>query len=182
MITLPKLRELVAIKPAAESALESTLAGVVESWDQETGLLWRRATGYVQTITPDDGGETTLLLKHAIVTSVTKVEKRTLSPGAEFEDVDEDDWLFTGRRGVRSLGPRWTGLVRVTYDGGYVDNGAPADVLLAIATQVQFLLERTQGDKLTTAAVSNPQGGSTTFLAPDLHPLFKRTAALKARR
>ncbi len=182
MISLPILRQRIQIDASKEPVLEATLAAALALWDQATGMKWSE--------TPEDGevyavranGEVTLLLPHVHVAEISQVRRRDLFPGATFEIVDEDDYRLDGRRGLQSLAGKWRGLIEATYSGGCPIGSAPADVAQAIITQVQFMLARNRVDSIAVAQVSNSEGGSTSYLAPDLHPLFRATAAAKARR
>lgn len=184
MISITRLRDTVKVPTDKESLLASTLAAVIETFERETGLLWRATPedGREQTIIVDSSGEETLFLDHARVDSIDTVEQRSATSGSDFEEIAEGDWIQDGRRGVRSLVGRFRGIVRVTYSGGYANDQAPADIMHAIAMQVQFVLDRTSADKLIVSGVANPAGGSVSYLAPDFHPLFKRTVDARKRR
>ncbi len=183
MIPLSDLRERLELQPRDDQRLVGLRDAVVGLWEQETGRPWLRREDYVQTIRPRDYTRKIWLALRP-VESVTKVEE--ILSGSDWTELDSEGWLFVEPT-IEKLSSYFRRLVRVTYTGGVVaepedaEAKTPADIREALILQARYLVDRHSGENAILRSKAFEKG-STSFLSADLHPLFKKTAQLHARR
>lgn len=176
MISLPKL--IQKLKPSVEetSQLPAALAAIVAEWEAETNTLWASRTGHVHTFSTL-GAQTLLRLPFHTVTAITEVKVGTTLSDLAVKDPAE--YTLSGHWLVRYSGI-WEPLVRVVMNGGYADDAAPADVLFALQTQIEYARQMTAGEKLTHTSVAL-NGATTAFRQGARHPIYDATV-LRRRR
>lgn len=176
MISLARLRRDLQVTPDQEDSLADTKASVVALWEQVTNRLWASRTGYVEEIRPTITTEDTLRLRLSPVSAVTLVEERAAG-SSTWDAVDSTDYAVQAPDRLVRLTSVWGPEVRVTYSGGYADDAAPADVLMALVSQMRFQGARLGQDRIAVRG-QTVQGGGATFLEDGfLAPFFRKLAA-----
>lgn len=183
ILTVSELREVLQPRPADDHLLEPLRNHVVALWERETAFGWTAVDGveYVVEVAPS---QPTIAMPYVRVRGVSKVEVRSAVEAADFEEIDASGFLLIAPRSLRRLGSvaGWSGLVRVTADVGIPGEDVPADVKQAIITQIRFLIERNRSDAIALSSKGSSELGTIAYLTADLHPLFARAAAARARR
>ena len=180
MITLSDIREALKTKAADDPSVEALRQAVIDLWESTTGLLWDHRGGFVEEFAREHDEQRTVRLSLRPVTAISTVEER-LDGAADWVLLAANQWEQIGRGELRRIGAVWDKRVRVTYDGGYDSGECPRDVRQALITQARFMTERNSDGKLI---VNNQafEGGSGSLHEADLHPLFKATAARRAKK
>ena len=181
MISLSRLRRDLQVSPDQEESLADTKASVVGLWETETDRLWAKRTGFVEEVRPRVAVEDSLRLRLYPISAVTLVEERAAGE-SDWEELDATAYVVQAPDRLRRLSGCWAPEVRVTYSGGYDDDAAPAEVLLALLAQARF-----QGIRLAQESIAmrgqTVQGGGATFLEDGfLAPFFRKLAVRYRRR
>ncbi len=188
MIKTTTLRsELGVIKGRAnEDTLPRLRNAVIALWESRTNRLWSARTGRTMEFRVTHPlTERALFLDLYPVSAVTSVEQRfapqirqgSWTSGAsddDWETVDADNYFLREDTGqLERFNGHWDGLVRVTWDGGYADDEAPADIIESLILQAQFMVARWDPSKIAITS-QGFEGGSTSFITGDVHPMFKK--------
>lgn len=163
-----------------DGELEAMRNAVVTQFEDLTGYLWNSRTGYVEIVenTLVDSPNT-VWLALSPVTTLTTVEEKARASGATWTALASTAYELIGTRRLTKLSGNFEDLVRVTYTGGYTDLTCPADIANALLAQAKFLASRLDSQKIALSQQAF-EAGSTSFLSPDLHPLF--AACVRSRR
>lgn len=181
MISLARLRRDLQVSPDQEDALADARASAVALWEQATDRLWALRTGFVEEIRPKITAEDTLRLRLSPVSSLSLVEERAAGE-SDWETLDASDYVLQAPDRLRRLDGFWAPEVRVTYSGGYAEDTAPADVLLALVAQMRFQSVRLGQDRIAVRG-QTVQGGGATFLEDGfLVPFFSKLADRHRRK
>lgn len=188
MISLSDLRAELDLPGEREAELPALLAELVDQWERETGRLWQRRAGWVQTLRPSVPDARTVWLELWPVEALTLVEERLLcGPSTDWTALQTTDYTLSGTHELLRLGGGgWLEEVRVTYTGGYVAAPTPGqaltppDVRRALLLQARYAQQRWSGDRAHVSRVS-ANGGATDYLSGDCHPVFEAAAARHRR-
>lgn len=167
MISLDEARRFMNTSPGADPEVQELRDATIAAFEEGTGARWNAETGRVELHREKDFEQRIIWLDHKNVTNITQVRTR---------EKFSSDWTtlteYELDRNRLEFPDPISGIVEVTYDGGYAS--APADIRQAILTQMLFLQTRLQTGKIDIAT-QGFEGGSTNLLNPNLHPLFKAT-------
>lgn len=175
MITLARLRQVLATPPEKDPEVELIRLQVLAQWDTLTKRSWAFQAGRVEKVYPEG---CSLYLSKFPITVITLVRERakgstTWSTVTKYEQI--------GKNELENLGGNWNEVVEVTYSAGYTDVTVPADIRQALEIQARFLTERTSDGKLIVRS-QNFEGGGGVYEDAFYHPYFKKTAEHNIRR
>lgn len=182
MLSLSRLRESVKVLAGRDEELEALRDAVEAQFEELTGYLWKARTGHVEVL------ENTLRtardavwLSLAPVATITKVEEKSRTKAAAWDTLDTADYELVGLRRLARLSGAFDEHVRVTYDGGYSDAACPQSIQIALLSQAKLLAHRL-GEQQAALSSQAFEKGSTTFLSPDLHPLFRLEVSRRRKK
>lgn len=181
MLDIALARDALGLKAEDDKKVRRAVDAVIALWESRTNRLWNLRTGFVHEIRPDKFSKTVWVPLYPITSIVA--EQRQQSDDT-FETLDAGDFHTVTERGrVTLASSEWLDIVKFTITGGHdIDNvPAPADVIDAMLTQLAFTVNRNVGDKIAQSS-QGFEGGSSSFLSPDMHPTFKATARAHRRR
>jgi len=70
----------------------------------------------------------------------------------------------------------------LSYNSGLLPSQIPADVQLALVTQARFMYTRLSSTKIDLSSASVAKSGSSSYMAADLHPMFRECIRVHRRR
>lgn len=186
MLDIALAREALGFEASKDTTTQRLVAAVIALWESRTNRLWNLRAGFVYEVRPQRFA-TKLWVPLYPITSL--VVKQRSDGDDTFDTLDADDIHVLTERGRVTLlsstgvGTEWLDQVEFTISGGHdVENvPAPADVIEALLTQLTFSQQRNSGEKIAQSS-QGFEGGSSSFLTPDVHPLFKATARAHRRR
>ena len=181
MLDIALAREALGFDASKDTTTQRLVAAVIALWESRTNRLWSLRTGFIYEVRPQRFA-TRLWVPLYPITSIV-VEQRT-DGDSTFDTLDTDDFhVLTERGRVTLTGTDWQDVVKFTISGGHdvETTPAPADVIEALLTQLTFSQQRNSGEKIAQST-QGFEGGSSSFLSPDVHPTFKATAKAHRRR
>jgi hypothetical protein len=176
MISMEEFRSQLSIPPSKDEMAKRLRDVVVSLWEDHTRRKWSKDTVTKQFIIRRPLTDRTLFLNLYPIVAVVSVKDGASQ--ADLEVVTPTDYFVDHDAGtIERFGSNWNTVVEVNWTGGYeeVDDMAIREALIV---QARFLLNRHSDDKIAMAS-QGFQGGSSSFLAADLHPFFKRVARSK---
>lgn len=170
--------------PASQAKIQVIIDHVIADFEARTKRLWKQRTDEVFNFRPEEYGSM-IYVNMIPLSEVDLIEEA--DHGADYEVVDVESYEVDLARGIITridVSPNavkpWRDRVRVTASGGF--SAAPNSIKLPLMTQMLFLLKRNAHANIDVWSLAiSPAGGgggSTRFLDPDMHPLYKR--AVKA--
>jgi len=159
--------------------LDALQQEIIDLFERCTCRLWDYRIDHEEVFFLENDNWDTLFLELWPINSITKIEEWDGVKYVEVEDDSSDYEIYRPNR-VKRFDRPWKRRVKITYTGGYSSENLPEDVRRALLIQAKFMIDRNSAEKFILRSQSD-QGGSTTYLAPDLHPYF-RTIVKKRKR
>lgn len=150
--------------------VQSKIDEIVKLFESKTGWLFSTRTNYIEYI-KYYSFLTSRTISLNPLTSVSLVQEQI---DGVWTTVDIDDYYLNGQQLIKQSG-YWNYDLKVTCTGGYTTSTCPADIRLALKTQLLFLEGRLKEDILLVSQKSVGIGASSQFLNPTYHPLFEST-------
>lgn len=184
MITALEVRNHIKLAAQVEATrLQLTIDAAVEKFEEQTLRRWSRRT-YSQRWKLDVPYKYPVLYldlyPHIIGLEVVEWDLgQSMSEARTVTTIDVDDEVGS----IERYSGVWLSRVKATYQGGYDTNNyrAPANVREAILMQVAFWIQRNK-DELLVARSKAFQQGSTSYLDPGMHPVFRDVVNANKRR
>lgn len=172
-MSLQMLRSLVPVTPDNDAELTLTLNSVISEFKIATRRKWVYGS-YIEEIRPDF--ECDVLFVDGYPIQTISVSERASKSDSWTPLTVDVDYVYDPKGLIENIrDAAWLKYVKIDYTGGYADDAAPPDVLLALALEVRRSMARNQDSRVVLDSQLISDNGTTKYLdLAQRHPAFLR--------